>query len=392
MSKLFNKIATGFSGLNKLISVSINLSSEFPELDGGSFVLSNGDVNFESDINDFKKEEILKFPVVLTIEGKGVLHKFTETSSDKIKLRNIIPNIKEEDFYINYTPNANGTWVSIVRKDVVSKILEDKGVSIDNIVDLYLGPTAIQWLTKMSNELPSFVGGSELTYQNNQLQSIRKSSEGHLKNRLIFGADIEFNKHLSFIGALVSFSKKNSFHKNEFWTKNTSTLKDKKTFQNTLKLTLAILLLVFMGNMVFNQILNGTYNEKAALALKNTDLVNQSVALQEEEDLRKEFIEKLGLEVNPQFAVFSDEIGETVPQSIQLSRLIVNPLKKAIRKKKLIEFKKEIIEIGGFCKSSQVCNEWVQELRTLNWVKKIELVEFKFNKDNIGEFIIEVSY
>ena len=392
MSKLFNKIATGFSGLNKLISVSINLSSEFPELDGGSFVLSNGDVNFESDINDFKKEEILKFPVVLTIEGKGVLHKFTETSSDKIKLRNIIPNIKEEDFYINYTPNANGTWVSIVRKDVVSKILEDKGVSIDNIVDLYLGPTAIQWLTKMSNELPSFVGGSELTYQNNQLQSIRKSSEGHLKNRLIFGADIEFNKHLSFIGALVSFSKKNSFHKNEFWTKNTSTLKDKKTFQNTLKLTLAILLLVFMGNMVFNQILNGTYNEKAALALKNTDLVNQSVALQEEEDLKKEFIEKLGLEVNPQFAIFSDEIGETVPQSIQLSRLIVNPLKKAIRKKKLIEFKKEIIEIRGFCKSSQVCNEWVQELRTLNWVKKIELVEFKFNKDNIGEFIIEVSY
>ena len=75
-----------------------------------------------------------------------------------------------------------------------------------------------------------------------------------------------------------------------------------------------------------------------------------------------------------------------------MSRLIVNPLKKAIRKKKLIEFKKEIIEIGGFCKSSQVCNEWVQELRTLNWVKKIELVEFKFNKDNIGEFIIEVSY
>lgn len=392
MSRLFNKIATGFSGLNKLISISINLSSEFPELEGGSFVLSNGEVNYESCIKDFKKEEILKFPVVLTIEGKGVLHKFTETSSDKIKLRNIIPNIKEEDFYINYTPNANGTWVSIVRKDVVSKILEDKGVSIDNIVDLYLGPTAIQWLTEMSNELPVFVGGSELTYQNNQLQSIRKSSEGHLKNRLIFGADLEFNKHLSFIGALVSFSKKNSFHKNEFWTKNTSTLKDKKTFQNTLKLTLAILLLVFMGNMVFNQVLNGTYNEKAALALKNTDLVNQSVALQEEEDLRKEFIEKLGLEVNPQFAVFSDEIGETVPQSIQLSRLIVNPLKKAIRKKKLIEFKKEIIEIGGFCKSSQVCNEWVQELRTLNWVKKIELVEFKFNKDNIGEFIIEVSY
>ena len=392
MSKLLNKIATGFSGLNKLISISINLSNEFTKLEGGSFILSNGEVKFESDINDFKKEEILKFPVVLTIEGKGVLHKFTETSSDKIKLRNIIPNIKEEDFYINYTPSLNGTWVSIVRKDLVSKVLEDNNLSIDYVIDLYLGPTAVQWLTEISNDLPAFVGGSELTYQNNQLQSIRKSLEGHLKNRIIFGVDLEFNKHLAFIGALVSFSQKNKIHKNELWTKNTSVLKDKKVFQNTVKISLGVLLLVFMGNMVFNQVLNGTYNEKVALALKHTDLVNQAVALQEEEELKKEFIQKLGLEVNPQFAVFSDEIGETVPQSIQLSKLIVNPLKKAIRKKKLIDFKKEIIEIGGFCNSSQVCNEWVKELRTLNWVKKIELVEFKFNKDNIGEFVIEVSY
>ena len=392
MSKLFNKIATGFSGLNKLISVSINLSSEFPELEGGSFILSKGDVNFELDINDFKKEDISKLPVILTIEGKGVLHKFVETSIDKIKLRNIIPNIKEEDFYVNYTPNEVGTWVSIIRKDLVSKILEEKGLLIDNIVDLYLGPTGIQWLTEMSNELPAFVGGSELTYKSNQLESIRKSSSGHLKNRFIFGVDLEFNKHLAFIGALVCFSKRNSNHKNETWTKNNKTLKDKKVFQNSVKLTLGVLLFVFMGNMVLNQILNSTYNEKAALALKHSDLVNQAVALQEEEELKREFIQKLGLEVNPQFAVFSDEIGETVPQSIQLSKLIVNPLKKAIRKKKLIEFKKEIIEIGGFCKSSQVCNEWVQELRTLSWIKKIELVEFKFNKDNIGEFIIEVSY
>ena len=192
MSKLFNKIATGFSGLNKLISVSINLSSEFPELEGGSFVLSKGDVNFELDINDFKKEDISKLPVVLTIEGKGVLHKFVETSIDKIKLRNIIPNIKEEDFYVNYTPNEIGTWVSIIRKDLVSNILEEKGVLIDNIVDLYLGPTGIQWLTEMSDELPAFVGGSELTYQNKQLESIRKSSSGHLKNRLIFGVDLDF--------------------------------------------------------------------------------------------------------------------------------------------------------------------------------------------------------
>ncbi len=392
MSKLFNKIATGFSGLNKLISVSINLSSEFPELEGGSFILSKGDVNFELDINDFKKEDISKLPVVLTIEGKGVLHKFVETSIDKIKLRNIIPNIKEEDFYVNYIPNEVGTWVSIIRKDLVSKILEEKGILIDNIVDLYLGPTGIQWLTEMSDELPAFVGGSELTYKSNQLESIRKSSSGHLKNRFIFGVDLEFNKHLAFIGALVCFSKRNSNHKNETWTKNNKTLKDKKVFQNSVKLTLGVLLFVFMGNMVLNQILNSTYNEKAALALKHSDLVNQAVALQEEEELKREFIQKLGLEVNPQFAVFSDEIGETVPQSIQLSKLIVNPLKKAIRKKKLIEFKKEIIEIGGFCKSSQVCNEWVQELRTLSWIKKIELVEFKFNKDNIGEFIIEVSY
>ena len=392
MSKLFNKIATGFSGLNKLISVSINLSDEISEPEGGCFVLSKGEVNFDSDIKSFKKEDLTKVPIVLTIEGKGVLHKFVETSIDRIKLRNVIPNIKEEDFYINCTPNENGTWVSIVRKDLVSKVLEDKNLSINNVIDLHLGPTGIQWLSEISEDLPSFIGASELIYRNNQLESIRKSSSGHLKNRLIFGVDLEFNKHLAFVGALVSFLHKNSIHKNEFWTKNALNLKDKKVFQNTVKLTLGILLFVFMGNMVFNQVLNGSYNEKVALALKHTDLLNQASALQNEEQLKKEFIQKLGLEVNPQFAFFSDEIGATVPQSIQLNRLVLNPLKKSIRKEKLIEFEKEVIEISGFCKSSQICNEWVQKLRTLKWVKKIELVEFKFNKDNIGEFTVEVSY
>ena len=102
MNKLFNKIATGFSGLNKLISVSINLSNELPQLEGGSFVLSNEEVNFDANIDSFKKEDISSFPIILTIEGKGVLHKFVETPLGKIKLRNVIPNIKEDDFYINY--------------------------------------------------------------------------------------------------------------------------------------------------------------------------------------------------------------------------------------------------------------------------------------------------
>ena len=393
MSKLFNKIASGFSGGSSILSVSVGISPDQLSIHGGIFKLNNGELELDIPYDSLREEELNNRPFVLTCEGRGVLHKFVDSTPEKIKLRSVIPNLKERDFYINYTPCGNGTWVSLIRKDTVEKLLNDLSLSLELMVDLHLGALAIQWFSESyPSSLPRFIGNTEIEYVDGAVKELRKCAMRTKFPQSIFGFDLAYTFHLSFVGALVYKSGLNALHRGEQWLLNERNIKDKKGYQLSVKLVLGLLLLVFMGNMITGQLLNTQLNEKSNLAQAHISLVNESEFLQEEEKLKKEFIQQLGLEVNPHFAHFVDEIGETVPDQIQLNGLTINPLSKSIRKKKQIEFKNEIIHVGGFCKSSQICNNWIDRLRSLNWAKKVELVEFKINKKNIGEFLIEVSY
>jgi len=256
---------------------------------------------------------------------------------------------------------------------------------------LFIGTSCIQLLNGVVDELPSQIGNSILTFDHDGLRSIEKVEGGSVKSQSLFGNTLEQKHHLSMVGALISLNGLNTL-KSQNWQNNTSNQKQKKTFYSTVKLCLGLLLFIFMGNMVLNQVLKSKHNEINNEFNQQKGLVNMVEKLQSEAAEKNEFITQLGLEQNPQFALFVDEIGMTVPNSIQLGDLNINPLTKSIRKKKVIDFKNGYINIGGFCKSSQICNEWVTVLRRLNWAEKVELVDFKINKENIGEFNIEVSF
>lgn len=393
MNKLLTKIANSFSGLNKAVSCSINLSNEENEVVGGLFSFINNEINLEVELNEIPSDELKKLPIIITIEGKGVLNKFVELPLEKIRVRNIIPNLKEDDFYINYTPNLIGTWVSLVRKDSLDKILNQHKIPFENIIDLHIGPSCIQWLSGISSELPSKLGDSLLKYSENTLVDIEKRNHDEpITSKLLGLTTISYKNHLPLVSALVSLANLNKLHKGEIWNKNTQNQKDKKAFYSTVKVSLGLLLLVFMGNLVANQMLERSYNENIAKSQTFESLNNEAKLLKEEVKSKEAFVKDLGLGINPQFGFFVDEIGQTVPKKIQLNQININPLSKSIRNNKLIEFGNGTIILGGFCQTPQTCNEWVSELRELNWANKIELKEFKFNKDNIGEFQIIITF
>ena len=392
MNKLLSQITKQFSGLNKALSLVIDLSQEELKLEGGEFSFNNNEINFENSFDKLSNDTLQKSPLILTVEGKGVLHKFIELKPDKIKIRNIIPNLKEEEFYINLTPNSKGTWVSLIRKDLIERILNQLNIPLENVIDLHMGPITVQWLSEVVEQLPTVLGQSLLNLSDKDLIEVTRPDTITNYPTKILGNNLEYKFHLPIISALVSFSGLNSSYKKPTWLENTNNQKSKKIFQSTLVLMLGLLLLVFMGNLIIKQILAGKLNEKLAESHKYNNLNNKARLLQKKVDLKEGFIHELSLETNPQFAYFSDEIGQSVPKKIQLSSININPLKKAIRKNKLIEFKSGQIVISGFCKTSQICNEWVTNLRELRWPSHIELKEFKFNTDNIGEFKINVFY
>lgn len=391
MKKLFNNIKNSFSGLNKVLSVSVNLNNSDSSLIGSVYAYKKELINSICEFKDLPAEDKKNLPVILTVEGKGVLNKFVSQALDKIKIRNVIPNIKEDDFYINYIPNQKGTWVCLVRKTVVEAILKENDIPFNNVIDLHIGVAQVQFLTEVFSPIPNQISDKILTFEGKNLTDTN-TSENRMKSNEIFGNTVNHNLQLSFIGVLISYAMLNANVKQNVWTQNYSELKDKKTFTSTLKLCLGVLLLIFIGNLIVNTIANNKLNTLANTVSEVNNLVSKVDALESNVNLKDKFIKDLGLSINPQFAYYADQIGETVPENIQLSEILINPIHKSIRKKKLIEFKKEVISISGYCSSPQDCNNWVEEIRKLHWAKNVELQEFTINKDLLGTFTITINY
>ena len=169
MNKLLDKLKSSYSGINKVLSLTVNLSDESQNLNGLIISQKKNTILPGENINQLDQEDILKIPFIFTCEGKGVLNKYIKTSWDKVKIRNVIPNIKEEDFYINYTPTSSGCWVSLVRRDTILEILKKHGLKQALMIDLHIGPSSIQWLNNSELVLPKTLGSNELIFNDNLL-------------------------------------------------------------------------------------------------------------------------------------------------------------------------------------------------------------------------------
>jgi Tfp pilus assembly protein PilN len=392
MNKLLDKLKSSYSGINKVLSLTVNLSDESQNLNGLIISQKKNTILPGENINQLDQEDILKIPFIFTCEGKGVLNKYIKTSWDKVKIRNVIPNIKEEDFYINYTPTSSGCWVSLVRRDTILEILKKHGLKQALMIDLHIGPSSIQWLNNSELVLPKTLGSNELIFNDNQLQEIQKVSDNSFKNNNILGEQLTYNLHLPFIAAVVTLNNLNINQKDLEFTSTLNELKSKKTFESTLKLVLGLLLVMFMGNVVVNQLLKNSQLEINQEA-ESYKALNQKVqSLKNNVEVKNDFIQKLQLSKNIQYSFYAEQIGASTPKSIQLTQFQINPLNKNIRKNKLISFTNGQIKVYGVCKSSHNCNDWVEDLRAFKWAKTVELAVYNINKDRIGEFQINVEF
>src|SRR5690606_27373475 len=82
-------------------------------------------------------------PVVLSFSGKGIIHRMlpaNNVGSDGLKT--ILPNAKAEDFYVQQTEWEGVNWPSVVRRELVDKVVaqvEQQGIAVTCVA---LGPLA----------------------------------------------------------------------------------------------------------------------------------------------------------------------------------------------------------------------------------------------------------
>lgn len=314
-------------------------------------------------------------PVVISIDGKNLIHKFFQEEVGDNGLNFVLPNANSDDFYVQSSAINDGVYISVMRKEVVAGLLE-KFSQLKVIPALiYFGPfvcsntsflfsDGVKFRTEFWSIIASSKGvdytpiantDSSFVYMNGE--NIRDFCLPVYALSIAYLADIDIPE--------IDISK---------------TLKEEFQFKRAVWLggwfLLSLVFAVLLINFFYYSSYNDKYQSLNNLLQQNQSLLNRNDALKGQYTQKRRFVERSGLLETSKYSYFSDRIGCLIPDSVQLTAIRIAPINGKIRSDKPIVFDDRTIIVSGKCSNSRYFNIWKDNLKKENWVETILINQF----------------
>lgn len=332
----------------------------------------------------------LKIPVLLTLDGKGVLNKEIDfnTESDV----NWYKNIDFESIYHTSIIGSGSNFMSFCRKNIVNEITDKFLKKGFQVADIYIGSflaallyDAVKKETITSNDLL-------LEFDNGKLVQFTKQAEPVQKQNYTIGKEVISNQFLPLYGIIVHFfiqQKEVSKTTNE--TLSTEEIIYKKAFH-----ILGITMLVgFLSSLLLSYLLIQYYGSKnAELNLQNV-YSSQSyqliLDLEKQKENKQQLLNESGFLSSKFLSFYSYEIIKGIPGDISLTGLNIIPVSKEVKATQKISFEAKSIVIKGETFNETSFNNWMEKLKKMSWLKNFEIISFKKDKKNKSQFEIKIT-
>lgn len=345
-----------------------------------------------------------EWPIVLLINGRGIIHKKANASSTEqptALLNKVLPNANATEFTVQTTKlNEQEVFVSVIRNAVLEDLintLKQKGIS--EICNCVLGPFLINGIiplleSKIIETGIITAGNFQLPLLNNQVTDLIVT-ETTSNNYTIGTNKVSGNSILAFSAAISYFTNytSSSIH-SDFINQLTEEFKQKQKFLFRSKALIAASFVILLINyLFFNHYWTSTTEMTSQLstvesALQRYELINA------EYNSKKQFLDQNGLLENSRTSYYVDQLAINLPNNIQWTDVNVFPIikKNDTEENYLMSFKTKTISVSGTCKNSSDLNEWMKELKNSLWIQNITMQTYR--QDNMNEngiFTIELE-
>ena len=385
-------------------AILLNYSELSKKKDSISIVSSQSNVEF--DLKVLKEIIPSKLPVVLVINGKGIVHKkITHASGDNEKaiFQQAFSNIKEDDFCVQQTYIDNThSFLSLARRDMVTELLNQFKTGGLSVIGLYLGVFPLNFVLPLI-EKEMFEGNivrirnSEIELKDAYINSIKVLNETQSSDTFqIADQRIETEGVISYSAALSYFTNTHSLLKMEMNEINilAQDFKDKRLFQTSGKLMLGFFISVLMVNYFFFNYYFTKKNMLTEQISSQIETINRVDTLKAELQKKRSFLNKSGFLAASRTSFYADRIASGVPDGILLDELNIEPLQKKQESdtSSIMSFDQGVILISGVSKSSVYVGDWMKVIKSNDWVKSAELLSYDQDKElNQGKFNIQVN-
>tara|TARA_R110000796_G_scaffold104102_1_gene213678 strand:+ start:10035 stop:11249 length:1215 start_codon:yes stop_codon:yes gene_type:complete len=337
-------------------------------------------------------------PFILTLNTSDVITKITDSKLSKSPeaiVHEQFPNLDFNAFYYELVQNNNLPLVAILKKEKLHAYLNQLSALKINVCKIAIGIAPITTIISYLTTDTLCISTNKLQFENGVLQKIHPFSEA----QTIVPTTYEINGLTVSSASIIGFaSVLNFISESESSTNFSDTqvvlateFKNKRYFEVFLKISIAMLLVVLLINfLVFN------YYFQEVTSLQNIASFNSTnkkilLELQDEVHTKEKRVEAILASSNSKSSFFLDQLAMGIPNSIQLSELVYQPLLKPIRESKPVEINEKTILISGISKNSSDFSQWIQTIETLHWVKQTQTLDYDFENTTSSNFSLKLT-
>lgn len=331
-----------------------------------------------------------KTPLIIVIEGKGVLNK--EINFENEADVNWQKNIDYDTIYYTDIKGLKSNFISFCRKNIVDETISKFHKNGFQIVDVYIGSFLAALLNNVLKKEVLLSTNLRLEFENEKLQSFSKQNETIRSIDYKVGDETVSNIFLPLYGTIIHFFVKPiEVSKTINPTLNSEDLIYKKAFN-----VLGIMILIgFLTSLLISYFLIEYYGTKNSQLNLQTVYSNQSYQLILDLEARKEkklnILKESGVLSSKFLSYYGYEIIKSIPGTISLNELNVVPLKEEYKENKKAFFDSATIIVKGETYQEASFNNWLEGLKKMNWLQRFEIISLKKDKKNKSIFEIKIT-
>jgi len=325
-------------------------------------------------------------PILIHVHGKGVINK--TLSLEEVNLNDMVMSANPNDFYINQTNLGEHCYISFTRRTLVDEVLSLLEHHNDNIIDIVIGPYHV-----LIDEIRLKAGTTplgDIKKENGiyQFKQPNPSQQTLFNGALYQDSYFAVTLGTAYLLNKLSASALNKIEKNQ----KKSNFVDKLQFSYISIFALSFFLLALLTNYFYQGYINKKNTDLEAKIMVYSNNLNKIDLIDQELQRKKQLIANSGIIRSNYFSITLDELGASVPLTIQLDEIEIYPLEKKLKENVKPLFNEKAIKVSGTAKSSENIDLWIKTLNSLSWVDNVAILNFTVDENKrIAFFELKIT-
>ncbi|MEO4006906.1 hypothetical protein [Flavobacterium sp. CAU 1735] len=340
---------------------------------------------------NLKKKIDLKLPVIIALDGKGVLNKKIDFNNEADV--NWQKNVDYNSIYFTAYKAGTANYMSFCRKNAVTEVLQKFTAEKFQVIDVYVGAFLAALLQTAIGEPKILASDLMLEFDDTGLSGFEKQfAEIPMKLKYKINDDIINSDFIPLYGVLVHFFlQPKAVTKTESGMLNVEEIIYKKAFT----LFGTVMLVGFLLSLLTSYLLIHYYGSKnAELNLQNV-YSNQSYQLvldmEKQKEKKENILKESGFGSSRFLSFYSYELIKMTPGDIVLNELNVVPLAKEVKATERVLLDPGTIVLKGETYNEASFNNWMGNLKNNKWIRKFEITQLKKDKKNKTQFEVKIT-